>query len=84
MCDLGVECFYTKNKCAKCEYCLKGKKYDIDHVRPLSNGGTNELNNLQVLCKACHQDKTANEQENGQFVKFSDTESCLMRMCKKS
>jgi hypothetical protein len=31
----------TQNKCAKCECCLKGKKYDIDHVRPLSNGGTN-------------------------------------------
>ena len=60
----------TKNKCGKCECCLEGKKYDIDHVRPLSNGGTNELHNLQVLCKACHQDKTANEQENGQFVKF--------------
>ena len=39
----------TKNKCAKCECCLKGKKYDIDHVRPLSNGGTNELHNLQVF-----------------------------------
>jgi 5-methylcytosine-specific restriction protein A len=65
----------TKNKCEKCECCLKGKKYDIDHVRPLSNGGTNELNNLQVLCKSCNQDKSANEQENGQFVKFSDTES---------
>ena len=67
----------SKNKCAKCDCCLKGKKNEIDHIRPLSNGGTNELNNLQALCKACHQDKTANEQENGQFVKFSDTESCF-------
>ena len=67
----------SKNKCAKCDCCLKGKKYEVDHIRPLSNGGTNELYNLQALCKACHQDKTANEQENGQFVKFSDTESCF-------
>ena len=69
----------SKNKCAKCDCCLKGKKFafNIDHIRPLSNGGTNELYNLQALCKACHQDKTANEQENGQFVKFSDTESCF-------
>ncbi len=51
------------------------QKYNVDHVRPFSNGDTNELNNLQVLCKACHEDKTTNEQENGQFVKFSDTES---------
>ena len=32
---------------------------------------------LSVACwltPGCHQDKTGNEQENGQFVKFSDTE----------
>ena len=28
-----------------------------------------------MLCVGCHMDKTANEQENGQFVKFTDTES---------
>jgi hypothetical protein len=35
------------------------------------------IDNLQALCKACHQDKTANEHEQGQYVKFSDTESCF-------
>ncbi len=39
------------------------------------NNGTNELSNLQALCVGCHMDKTHNEQENGQFVKFSETES---------
>ena len=33
--------------------------------------------NLQALCVGCHMDKTANEQENGQFVKFTDTESAF-------
>ncbi len=33
------------------------------------------LSNLQALCVGCHMDKTANEQENGQYVKFTDTES---------
>ncbi len=27
---------------------------EIDHVVPLSRGGTNEFSNLQVLCKACN------------------------------
>jgi len=67
----------SKKKCAGCKCCLKAKKYDIDHIRPLANGGTNQIDNLQVLCKACHQDKTANEHEQGQYVKFSDTESCF-------
>jgi 5-methylcytosine-specific restriction enzyme A len=67
----------SKKKCAGCKCCLKAKKYDIDHIRPLANGGTNQIDNLQALCKSCHQDKTANEHEHGQYVKFSDTESCF-------
>ncbi len=50
-------------------------KYHTDHIIPLANNGTNELSNLQASCVGCHMDKTANEQENGQFVKFHDTES---------
>jgi 5-methylcytosine-specific restriction enzyme A len=67
----------SKKKCAGCKCCLESKKYDIDHIRPLANGGTNQIDNLQGLCKSCHQDKTANEHEQGQYVKFSDTESCF-------
>jgi hypothetical protein len=66
----------SKKKCAGCKCCLKSKKYDIDHIR-LANGGTNQIDNLQALCKSCHQDKTATENEQGQYVKFSDTESCF-------
>ena len=39
--------------------------FEIDHIRPLANGGTNQIDNLQALCKSCHQDKTANEHEQG-------------------
>jgi len=27
----------------------------VDHILPLSEGGTDTLNNLQILCSACHQ-----------------------------
>lgn len=34
---------------------------DVDHVQPKCKGGTNELGNLQALCKSCHSRKTALE-----------------------
>lgn len=42
---------------------LKGKSfdeagYDIDHIVPLSEGGTNDVSNLQALCVSCHRVKT--------------------------
>jgi 5-methylcytosine-specific restriction enzyme A len=67
----------SEKKCAGCECCLESKRYEIDHIKPLASGGTNQIDNLQALCKACHRDKTANENEQGLYVKFSDTESCF-------
>jgi 5-methylcytosine-specific restriction endonuclease McrA len=67
----------SEKKCSGCQCCLESKKYDIDHIKPLASGDTNEIDNLQALCKACHRDKTANENEQGLYVKFSDTESCF-------
>jgi 5-methylcytosine-specific restriction protein A len=64
----------SKGKCSCCN-CKLDNKFHTDHILPLSNNGTNELSNLQALCVYCHRDKTHNEQENGQFVKFTDTES---------
>lgn len=34
---------------------------DVDHIKPISQGGSNELSNLQLLCKNCHKQKTARE-----------------------
>ncbi len=34
---------------------------EVDHVTPLSAGGTNEQANLQPLCKSHHSRKTAHE-----------------------
>lgn len=32
---------------------------EIDHIIELDKGGTNDLDNLQPLCKACHKAKTS-------------------------
>lgn len=34
---------------------------EVDHIVPLKDGGTNDRANLQPLCAACHDDKTARD-----------------------
>lgn len=49
---------------AWCDWCLDdfpAADVDVDHVRPLSMGGTDTADNVQVLCGTCHQLKTATE-----------------------
>ncbi|MEV7564671.1 HNH endonuclease [Streptomyces tanashiensis] len=49
---------------AWCDWCLDdfpAADMDVDHVRPLSVGGTDTDGNVQVLCRGCHQLKTSTE-----------------------
>ena len=49
-----------KGICAACTQKIDaGKVWDIDHILPLALGGTNEPDNLQILCRSCHKTKTA-------------------------
>lgn len=48
-----------EKQCGKCPYCaasIRGK-YHIDHVLPLSRGGTNAIENIQLLCPPCNHRK---------------------------
>jgi hypothetical protein len=43
----------------RCEYCrlhsaLQGAVFHIDHVRPLSAGGTDDFDNLSYACPTCN------------------------------
>lgn len=35
---------------------------ECDHILPLAQGGTDERENLQGICRECHRDKSAREQ----------------------
>ena len=43
--------------CKKCNIMLDAS-YEVDHINPLYNGGTNDITNLQALCRNCHGVKT--------------------------
>ena len=49
---------------ASCAACGNSKReLQCDHVVPVADGGSDELDNLQLLCVKCHKKKTAKEHE---------------------
>lgn len=43
-----------------CIYCRKPlAKYHVDHIHPLSKGGSNDYKNIQILCPSCNFKKNA-------------------------
>lgn len=55
----------TKRDGYGCKECLiyhAGETLTIDHVIPISVGGSNVITNLQLLCRPCHEKKSAEEQ----------------------
>jgi len=44
---------------AHCEYCkrpdeIMGSPFEIDHIQPISKGGTDDLDNLSYACRDCN------------------------------
>ena len=74
--DIRAIFLAQRGLCANCETKLfkSGKqKYHVDHIMPLSRGGSNWPSNLQCLCPACNLSKNAKDpikwaQENGRLL----------------
>ncbi len=53
------------NPACQLEITLSGKSCQCDHIVPRADGGSNDPENLQLLCLTCHKEKCALEKEGG-------------------
>jgi len=59
---LRASVFNARPLCVRCEaHGRLSLATDLDHIKPLCKGGSNDLDNLQGLCAQCHKDKTAED-----------------------
>jgi hypothetical protein len=61
--NLRVKYLVMQRDQATCQICGKNQRtspgivLEVDHIKPLSKGGTSALSNLRVLCKDCNSGK---------------------------
>lgn len=60
---LRDECLKRANwLCVACDAAGRTRPADeVDHIKPLEDGGNNHQSNLQALCRECHREKTNRE-----------------------
>ena len=54
----GHHCYLQSRDCA-------GTATQVDHIRPISQGGTDTDDNKAAICEPCHRAKTARESAAG-------------------
>ena len=55
-----------RGKCRKCKNDLYGLNTEVNHIVREDLGGTNDYNNLELLCSECHLEETITQLRTGQ------------------
>jgi len=66
----------------KCDLCNIDKKLEFHHKNRVADGGSNDIENIQVLCKECHQKKTEEQNEAGEFINIMNSMSFFNKKTK--
>jgi 5-methylcytosine-specific restriction endonuclease McrA len=70
----------------KCQCCLSAldwnappKTWQVDHIIPVFRGGKTKLSNLNILCRACHDIKTAPEKSEVSKLRWAGKHNRISR-----
>ena len=55
--------------CKECDAPLVAATFHLDHIKPLSQGGEDSLENIQALCVCCHGEKSERERLGAVYAK---------------
>lgn len=61
-----------KEQCGLCAYCLRsmGDDFEVEHVTPISRGGSNDIDNIVLACPGCNNSK--NDRTILEFLQFRE------------
>ena len=79
--DLRAIYVFQDGECGVHGFCdvLPDGRWEIDHILPISRGGRNTIENIQLLCVECNKDKgnrTNKEWERGLPARFDEWKDC--------
>lgn len=63
-----------------CAACGAKTKLEVDHIVPISKGGTSDRKNLQVLCRSCNRRKRNKIQKELEQVATQDLSQCSLEV----
>ncbi len=64
-------------RCALCGATKKETILDVDHIKPRSKGGTNDIENLQVLCAKCNRSKGNKDDTDFRHNSIDEVDDCI-------
>lgn len=73
-----------EGECACCGRRIRpGEKWDVDHIVSLENQGSNDPENLQLLCEFCHGAKTPADRKQAATTRRKNTKNIVPRAHQK-